>query len=112
MSDNAPVSITYFSDVLCIWAYAAQIRLDEIGRNFDADVRLDYKFCPVFSNSADKIASGWADKGGYQGFNRHLREVAGQFDHIDVHPEVWLTARPGWTSFAAWPTRPAVRTAT
>jgi predicted DsbA family dithiol-disulfide isomerase len=94
MSDNTPVSITYFSDVLCIWAYATQMRLDEIGRNFGADVRIDYKFCSVFGNTADKIARGWADKGGYQGFNRHLQDVARQFDHIDVHPEVWLTTRP------------------
>lgn len=94
MPDTAPVSITYFSDVLCIWAYATQIRLDEIGRDFGADVHIDYKFCSVFGNTADKIARGWADKGGYQGFNRHLRDVAGQFDHIDVHPEVWLTTRP------------------
>ena len=94
MPDTAPVSITYFSDVLCIWAYAAQIRLDEIDRNFGADVHIDYKFCSVFGNTAHKIERAWGDKGGYQGFNRHLREVAGQFDHIDVHPEVWLTARP------------------
>ncbi len=94
MPDNSPVSITYFSDVLCIWAYATQIRLDEIGRNFGADVRIDYKFCSVFGNTADKIARGWAGKGGYQGFNRHLQDVAGQFDHINVHPEVWLTTQP------------------
>jgi predicted DsbA family dithiol-disulfide isomerase len=94
MSANALVSITYFSDVLCIWAFASQIRLDEIDRNFGADVQVDYKFCSVFGNTADKIGRGWADRGGYQGFNRHLREVAGQFDHIDIHPEVWLTTRP------------------
>ena len=94
MSDTAPVSITYFSDVLCVWAYASQARLDEIGRNFGADVRIEHKFCSVFGNTADKIARGWADKGGYQGFNRHLQEVAGRFDHIDVHPQVWLTTRP------------------
>jgi predicted DsbA family dithiol-disulfide isomerase len=94
MSDNTPVSITYFSDVLCVWAYATQIRLDEVGRIFGTDVRLDYKFCSVFGNTAQKIGRDWAAKGGYEGFNRHLREVGDQFDHIDVHPEVWLTTRP------------------
>ncbi len=29
MSDR-PIRIDYFSDVLCVWAYAAQIRLDEL----------------------------------------------------------------------------------
>jgi len=94
MPANTPVSITYFSDVLCIWAYATQIRLDEIDRNFGADVRIEHKFCSVFGNTADKIARGWADRGGYQGFNSHLQDVAAQFDHIDVHPDVWLTTRP------------------
>jgi predicted DsbA family dithiol-disulfide isomerase len=94
MSDASPVSITYFSDVLCIWAYAAQIRLDEIGRSFGADVHIDYKFCSVFGDTAHKIGRGWADRGGYQGFNRHLRDVGDQFAHIDVHPDVWLAVRP------------------
>tara|TARA_R110002124_G_scaffold105934_2_gene257177 strand:+ start:4280 stop:4987 length:708 start_codon:yes stop_codon:yes gene_type:complete len=89
-----PVSVTYFSDVLCIWAYASQIRLEEIARNFGADVQVDYRFCSVFGNSADKISRGWADKGAYAGFNRHLREVGKKFSHIDVHPEIWLTIRP------------------
>lgn len=91
---TVPVSITYFSDVLCIWAYASHIRLEEIARNFGADVQIDYRFCSVFGNTADKIARGWADKGAYDGFNRHLREVGKKFSHIDVHPELWLSTKP------------------
>ncbi len=94
MPPNVPVTITYFSDILCIWAYAAQVRLDEIARQFGDDVRINYAFCTVFGNTADKIARGWADRGGYEGFNRHLREVEAQFSHIDIHPDVWLTTRP------------------
>lgn len=89
-----PVSITYFSDVLCIWAYATQIRLDEVARHFGAEVTIDYRFCSVFGNTADKIARGWAEKGSYEGFNRHLQEVGDKFSHIDVHPQIWLAARP------------------
>lgn len=94
MTRQAPVTITYFSDVLCIWAYAAQARLAEVAKRFGNDVLVDYELCSVFGNSADKIARGWADQGGYAGFNRHLRDVAAQFGHIDVHPDVWLTAKP------------------
>jgi predicted DsbA family dithiol-disulfide isomerase len=47
---TVPVSIKYFSDVLCIWAYASHIRLEEIARNFGADVQIDYRFCSVFGN--------------------------------------------------------------
>jgi predicted DsbA family dithiol-disulfide isomerase len=94
MVANVPVSIKYFSDVLCIWAYASQIRLEEIAKNFGEEVQIDYKFCSVFGNTEDKIARGWADKGAYDGFNRHLQEVGKKFSHIDVHPEIWLSARP------------------
>jgi predicted DsbA family dithiol-disulfide isomerase len=94
MSPSAPVTITYFSDVLCIWAYAAQARLAEIAKRFGSDVQVDYELCSVFGNSADKVARSWADRGGYSGFNRHLRDVGAQFGHIDVHPDIWLTSKP------------------
>ena len=94
MARTVPVSITYYSDVLCIWAYATQIRLEEIARNFGADVQIEHRFCSVFGNSADKIATGWADKGLYDGFNRHLQGVGKHFNHIDIHPEIWLSTKP------------------
>ena len=94
MTHSAPVSITYFSDVLCVWAYAAQIRLDEIANHFGEDVHIDYKFCSIFGNSADKIARGWSDKAGYEGFNHHLRDVGERFSHVDVHPGIWLETKP------------------
>lgn len=94
MSRSLPVTVTYFSDVLCIWAYAAQVRLLEVSRQFGDDVRIDHQCCSVFGNTADRIGQDWAEKGGYPGFNRHLRQVGRRFEHINVHPEVWLTTRP------------------
>lgn len=94
MPDQAPISITYFSDLLCIWAYAAQARLDEVRRRFAARVSVSARFCPIFGDTARRIGEGWRERGGYDGFNAHLREVAGHFDHIAVHPRVWLDARP------------------
>jgi predicted DsbA family dithiol-disulfide isomerase len=94
MTTTDPVSITYFSDVLCIWAYATQIRLDEVTKHFGDDVKVDYRFCSVFGNTADKVGRGWASKGSYDGFNRHLQDVGEKFSHIDVHPDIWRTTRP------------------
>lgn len=88
------IEITCFSDVLCIWAYASQARLDAVKSTFGDAVRIDYRFCSVFADTAGKIASTWKDKGGYAGFNSHLRQVAQRFPHIEVHPEIWLTTRP------------------
>jgi predicted DsbA family dithiol-disulfide isomerase len=88
------VQVSYFSDVLCIWAYAAQARVDAVKEQFGDTVRLDYRFCSVFGDTARKIASTWRDKGEYAGFNAHLRTVALQLPHIEVHPDIWLKTRP------------------
>ena len=47
-----------------------------------------------------KITSTWKDKGGYEGFNAHLRQVAERFPHIEVHPDIWLTTRPSTSASA------------
>ena len=88
------VKVAYFSDALCIWAYIAQARIDAIKEKFGDTVRLDHRFCSVFGNTATKITSAWLGKGEYAGFNQHLRKVALQFPHIEVHPEIWLETRP------------------
>ena len=88
------VQVSYFSDVLCIWAYASQARIDAVKEKFGGTVRLDYRFCSVFGDTARKITTTWKDKGEYAGFNSHLRKVAQQFPHIAVHPEIWLKTRP------------------
>src|SRR5271169_277725 len=88
------VEITYFSDVLCIWAYVAQARIDAVKEKFGDTVRIEHRFCSVFGDTARKIASTWKDKDGYAGFNAHLRQVAERFPHIAVHRDVWLKTRP------------------
>lgn len=88
------VQVSYFSDILCIWAYAAQVRIDAVKEKFGDTVRVDCRFCSVFGDTAHKIASTWKEKGEYAGFNAHLRKVARQFPHIEVHPDIWLTTRP------------------
>jgi predicted DsbA family dithiol-disulfide isomerase len=88
------VEVTYFSDVLCIWAYASQARIEAVKIKFGRDVQIKHQFCSVFGDTARKITSTWNNKGGYAGFNSHSREVAERFPHIEVHPEIWLKTRP------------------
>lgn len=95
-----PVGITYFSDILCVWAYVAQQRIDELQRRYGADIVIETRFCSVFGDTAAKIGTGWADRGGYEGFNRHLKEVATRFPELELHPGLWLDARPA-TSLSA-----------
>jgi predicted DsbA family dithiol-disulfide isomerase len=87
------IQVSYFSDVLCIWAYASQARIDAVQKKFGDAVRIEHRFCSVFGATARKITSTWRDKGEYAGFNAHLRTVALQFPHIEVHPDIWLKTR-------------------
>ena len=88
------VSITYYSDLLCIWAYISQARLDEVRKNFPDSVEIEHRFCSVFGDTRHKIGQGWAKRGGYAGFGDHAREVADRFEHISVHPQLWKHNAP------------------
>jgi predicted DsbA family dithiol-disulfide isomerase len=89
-----PLKLTYYSDILCLWAHISQARVDEVAEQFSDDVSIDYRFCSVFGDTAHKIGTGWAQQGSYAGFGDHLREVVAEFDHINLHPEIWQRNRP------------------
>jgi predicted DsbA family dithiol-disulfide isomerase len=91
-----PVKITYFSDLLCIWAWINQRRLDQLITDFGDRIEIEPHFCSVFPDAWGKIEGGK----GFAGFNAHLREVAAQFPHLALYPGVWLDARPRSSSGA------------
>lgn len=88
------VTIEHFSDILCIWAYGGQIRLDELSRQFPQQVAFTYRFIPLFGDTARRIGNGWAERGGFAGFGDHVHEVAQEWDHVTVHPDVWSQTAP------------------
>ncbi len=88
------LSLTYYSDLLCVWAYISQARVDEVIEQFSGQVSIDYRFCSVFGDTAHKIGVGWAERGGYAGFGNHVREAVTAFDHVPLHPEIWQRDRP------------------
>ena len=46
------IEITYFSDVLCVWAYVAQARIEAVKEKFGKSVRIEQRFCSVFGDHA------------------------------------------------------------
>ena len=90
------IEICSYSDVLCIWAYVAERRMEELAENFGDQIAINTRFCSVFPDAWSKIEK---KTDGFEGFNRHLQHVAEDYPHIDVHKDVWLTARPR-TSFS------------
>lgn len=89
-----PIRISYFSDVLCVWAYIAQIRLNELKATFQDQIAINYHFVPVFGNTHEKLEQRWRDRGGLKGYSDHVQSVAKKFDHITVHPEIWTDVNP------------------
>ncbi len=88
------VRIEHYSDVLCVWAYVAQIRTDELVQTFGDAIEFDYKFVDVFGDCRTRLAQRWADRGGMPAYGEHVRGVVGQFDHVSVHPKIWTENIP------------------
>ncbi len=89
-----PIQISYFSDILCVWAYIAQIRLDELTTVFQDQVAIEYHFVPVFGNAREKLENRWREKGGLKGYSNHVLEAVQKFDHIVVDPDIWTGVTP------------------
>ncbi|VAW18510.1 DsbA-like thioredoxin domain protein [hydrothermal vent metagenome] len=90
----SPIRISYYSDVLCIWAYASQRRLEQLVASFGDQISIETRYCSVFPDVWGKIEDKWGKRGGFEGFGRHSLEVAQKFEHIKVNERIWLDARP------------------
>ncbi|MFT6657428.1 DsbA family oxidoreductase [Maritalea sp.] len=85
-----PIKIEYHSDILCIWAYIAQRRVEQLMSTFGNRIEITSYFCSVFPDAHGKIASQWENKGGFEGYNAHVLGVAKKFPHVEVHKNIWL----------------------
>jgi predicted DsbA family dithiol-disulfide isomerase len=94
------VRILYFSDVLCVWAYIAQLRVNFMKETYGDRIRLETRFCSVFADTARKITAAWSGKGEYEGFNAHLRHAAAAFPEVKLNQNLWLTVRPASSTAA------------
>lgn len=89
-----PIHIHHYSDVLCIWAYVSQVRVDELQETFGAQIELDCRFVSVFGDARGKLAKNWSERGGAAAYRDHVLEVAAKFGHVAVHPDVWTAVQP------------------
>ncbi len=88
------IRMDYFTDVLCVWAYSGQIRLDELKRTFADELEINYRFVPVFGAGVQHVQQVWKDKGGVAGFNAHLQKVAKDWQHISLATDLWINVSP------------------
>jgi predicted DsbA family dithiol-disulfide isomerase len=97
------LSFSYWSDPLCVWALAAQPKLDRILDELGPKLSVDYRIVPVFGSLAWRFAAGpWA-KDGVDGRVAATRRIAEQSGRSDVSGECWRRALPAssWAPAAA-----------
>jgi len=94
MTELKSVSITHFSDVLCVWAYIAQRRIDELKVEFGECIDLQYHFIPIFASVDAKMQQNWAHRGGIAAYGKMVRDLATKFDHIEIHDDIWIKNTP------------------
>ncbi|MFQ5471162.1 MAG: DsbA family protein [Gammaproteobacteria bacterium] len=94
MAKNDKVKISCFSDMLCIWAYISEVRLDELRRQFGSQIELSYHFLPIFGCAQRRICGGWKDRGEFNGYAEHVKHVCESFPHVSLHDDVWFSLRP------------------
>lgn len=89
-----PLRIAYYSDLLCVWAYVAQPRLEALKAEHGADVVLEHRFVPVFGDALGKLGAAWKDRNGFAGYAHHVAQTVARFPPATLHPDAWTKVRP------------------
>lgn len=88
------LQIDYFSDVLCVWAWIAQVRNEQLQRDYPDQIALSPKFMNLFGDTEQRIGTGWQAKGGFDGFAEHVEHSAAAYPDAPVANSVWRKVRP------------------
>lgn len=92
--DHSPISIDYYTDVLCIWAWIAQPRLEEMRLQWGDRVNIHHRYIDIFGDARSKIPVQWGESNGYKKFHAHVAQSAEPYKHTNIHPGIWTTVRP------------------
>ena len=93
-NDSSTIVIDYYSDVLCVWAWIAQPRLEQVHSQWGNKVKIRHRFVDIFGDSHYKIPRQWGEADGFERFNSHVVKAAAPFDEITIHPQIWSGVRP------------------
>lgn len=93
-ADTPPLVIDYYTDILCVWAWIAQRRIEELESQWGEKITLAHHCVNVFGDTREKMTRQWADRGGFDGFADHVQSSAASYESAPVHPDLWKTVRP------------------
>ncbi len=92
--DGGRIFIDYYTDALCVWAWIAQPRLEELQRQWGERLGVRHRCVDIFGDSHGKIRRQWGEHDGFERFSDHVAESASPFDGCIVNPRVWSHVRP------------------
>ncbi len=97
---NRPLIIDYYTDVLCVWAWIAQRRMEELNKKLENKIDFRYYYVDVFGDVATKMDTQWKQKGGYDGFAEHVQQSASAFEETPCNSKIWTEVRPSTSANA------------
>ncbi len=91
---NKPLIIDYYTDVLCVWAWIAQRRIDELNHMFREKIELQHHYVDIFGDVPSKMSDQWQDRGGYSAFADHVTGSASKFEDAPISHKIWREVKP------------------
>jgi predicted DsbA family dithiol-disulfide isomerase len=93
-STPPPTAIDYYTDILCIWAWIAQPRLQELQRQWGETIEIRHRYVDIFGDSHTKIMQRWGQRDGFEKFGAHVTASAAPFSDTPTHADIWTRVRP------------------
>ncbi|MGS2722728.1 DsbA family oxidoreductase [Porticoccus sp. GXU_MW_L64] len=97
---NSPLIINYYTDILCVWAWIAQRRIDELNQQLRGKIDIQHHYMDVFGDVPGKMHNQWESRGGYPGFAEHVQKSAAAFEEIPINPKLWTDVKPATSANA------------
>ena len=91
---NSELVIDYYTDILCVWAWIAQKRIEELNKHFGNKIRFRPLYVDIFGCTSKKMEAQWAAKGGFDGFGQHVVDSASAFEDAPVNQKIWCQVKP------------------
>jgi predicted DsbA family dithiol-disulfide isomerase len=97
---SSPLIIDYFSDVLCVWAWIAQQRIDELEKQWGGKIEIHHHYLNLFGDTAGRVEKHWKNRNGYEGFGQHVIEAAAPYIAEPLNSDIWTRIRPATSASA------------
>ena len=91
---KSPLIIDYYTDVLCVWAWIAQRRVDELNHQLGESIEIRYHYMDIFGDVHNKINTQWQQKGKFEGFAKHVLKAASDYEDAPVNADIWQSSKP------------------